>query len=91
MKIEKIKSQIETSNHYIQRAEKISFYAILGFFIMFLIWVWCYAESKNEIRSLNKNHILEIDSLNYKIQELEIQLDTIHNNASKIPDENFKN
>jgi p-aminobenzoyl-glutamate transporter AbgT len=72
------------------RAEKIAFYTVFAFFIMFLIWCWCYGESKNEIKNLKKEHELYVDSLNNIIGELQanlqIQLDTIHNNASKIPE-----
>jgi hypothetical protein len=77
------------------RAEKIAFYTTVAFFIMFLFWCWSYAESKNEINNLKKEHQLYVDSINVKIGELQsnlqIQLDTIHNNASKIPNEIFSN
>ena len=75
------------------RAERISIYAIIAFFMMFLFWCWSYSESKNEIKNLKKVHELYIDSLYIVIGELQanlqIQLDTIHNNSSKIPDEIF--
>jgi hypothetical protein len=72
------------------RAEKIAFYTVLAFFMMFLFWCWSYGESKNEIKNLKKEHQLYVDSLNIVIGDLQanlqIQLDTIHNNASKIPE-----
>ena len=86
----KVKSKL-VENPKKSKAERISIYAIIAFFMMFLFWCWSYSEKKNEIKNLKKVHELYIDSVNIVMGELQIQLDTIHNNSSKIPDENFKN
>ena len=84
--------QSEENERRKHKAEKIAIYAVIAFVVMFLFWCWSYSDAKNEIKRMERvqeEYQYQVDSLNQVIGELQanlqIQLDTIHNNSSKIP------